>query len=643
MPESAEPAAIPTLVPGAASLVQREALPALSWLVALATIGTALLIALRYPLAPGLLVAGLLSYAALLWRWPVWWLAVVPAALPAFDLAPWTGWFYVAEPDLLILVTIGVLALRAPPARADFSPAALPGAALGLALLACLIATLRGLALPGPAGGSDIAYLRPDNALRLAKGFLAALALLPFLARAMRERGDALRWLAAGMSAGLALVALAAFAERMSFTGTLNFHTGYRIVATFSSMHLGGGYVGIYVAMALPFVFALLLRSRGAVLALLLLIAALALYTLLVTFARAAYLAGILASAVFALGWIWARRGQAGIALSLLLPLLLLLLVVGFVIATAFDSEFMAWRLNHVARDFAARKDNWSEGMALKDRGWGPTLLGMGLGTYPRIVLAKKPPGEAQTNFVLKHERGLDYLALHAGLPLYLGQKVAIDRLANYRISLSLRSADGRGALTVVLCEKLLLYSTGCRGIGFRPRTPGVWEHVSGVLPAIGLGPRSVLGQTHRPIELAIFDAFPGTGFDIAALKLQDASGRNLLADGDFSHGLTRWFFTDDNHAIWRIENQYLMSDFETGALGVAAFVLLAGVALLGACRAIARGDTGAAALAASLTAFLWSSFLDCPLGVPRLATLFYLIAGAGLILMRAPPVAAKR
>jgi hypothetical protein len=638
MPESAEPTAIPPLTSGIAQAPHREAVSALGWAVAVVTLGLALIIALRYPLAPGLLVAALLTYAALLWRWPFVWLAILPAALPSFDLAPWTGWFTVAEPDLMILVTIGVLALRAPPRRADVFLAGFPGAVLLAALLACIVATARGLALPGPAGGSDIVYLRPDNALRLAKGFVAALALLPFLARAIRERADVLRWLAMGMCAGLALVALAALAERMAFTGAFNFHTGYRIVATFSSMHLGGGYVGLYVAMALPFVFALLLRSRGVVLALLLLVAALALYTLLVTFARAAYIAGILGSAVFALGWIWARRNRAGIGVSLVLPLLLLLLVGGGVLATAHDSEFMAWRLAHVVRDLAAREDNWSEGMALRDRGWGATLFGMGLGTYPRIVLAKKPPGKAQTNFELKHERGFNYLALKAGLPLYFGQKVAIDRFANYRISLSLRSPDGRGALVVVLCEKLLLYSTRCRGASFRPKMSGAWEQVNGLLPAIGLDGRPLFGRLRRPIEFAIFDAFPNTQFDIAALRLEDASGRNILADADFSQGLARWFFTDDNHAIWRIENQYLMSFFETGALGLAAFLLFAGAGLLGACRAIVRGETGAAALAASLAAFLWSSLFDCPLGVPRLAILFTLIAGAGLLLLRAPP-----
>jgi hypothetical protein len=57
----------------------------------------------------------LLLYVLALWRWPPLWLAVIPAVLPAVDLTPWTGWTRIGEPDLFILVTIGILALRAPP------------------------------------------------------------------------------------------------------------------------------------------------------------------------------------------------------------------------------------------------------------------------------------------------------------------------------------------------------------------------------------------------------------------------------------------------------------------------------------------------------------------------------------------------
>jgi hypothetical protein len=638
LPESAEP--VDPALPFLGAEVERDRpRPSLAALAAaVIALALAIPIALSYPLAPGLLMAALMLYGGALWRWPQAWLFVIPAVLPAFDLAPWTGWLFVAEPDLFILVTIAVLAIRAPPQRADFWIAGWPGAALALAVIALLSSVALGLALPGPAGGSDNAYLRPDNALRLAKGLFLALALLPFLARSLRMKGEALGVLGAGMVGGLALVAAATMFERAIFTGPFNFTIPYRVVATFSSMHLGGGYIGAYVAMALPFLFALLMRSRGAGLAIAAAIAVGAIYTLIVTFARAAYASGVLAGLVFVVAWAWAmHRRRAGVIATLVAPAALLLVLAGIVLATAIDSKFMALRVGMVTQDLGTRERNWSSGLALRDKGIVADLIGMGLGTYPRIVLARRPNGNYQTNFVLERDGNFRYLALSAGLPLYFGQKVAADRRQSYILSLTLRSPDGKGQFTALLCEKLLLYSANCRRLEFRPKSPGRWERVGGLFPGIPGDAPSRFKFLARPQDLAFVDRFPGTRFEIGEIRLIDAAGRNLIANGDFSSGLARWFFTDDNHSIWRIENQYLMTLFEGGVLGLAAFILFAAAALAGACRAVGSGEPAAAAVAASLAAFLWSCFFDCLLDVPRLATLFYLLAFAGIILLRAP------
>jgi hypothetical protein len=134
-----------------------------------------------------------------------------------------------------------------------------------------------------------------------------------------------------------------------------------------------------------------------------------------------------------------------------------------------------------------------------------------------------------------------------------------------------------------------------------------------------------------------LFDPVPGSTIEIGPVRMLDSQGHDILANGDFSQGTERWYFTDDQHLIWRIENQYLMNLFEGGALGLASFVLLAGTALAGALCAIGRGDRMAAAVAASLVAFLFSGVFDYLLGVPRLAALFYIIVFCGLTMMQAP------
>ena len=126
-------------------------------------------IAVNYFLASWALGIALVIYAVALLRWPALWLAVISAALPVLDLTPWTGWTQVGAPDLS-LVTIGILALRAPPRRADFPLDGFPAVVLVLSLISYFLSVAHGFGLPGPEGGSDNPYLRPDTALRPAKG-----------------------------------------------------------------------------------------------------------------------------------------------------------------------------------------------------------------------------------------------------------------------------------------------------------------------------------------------------------------------------------------------------------------------------------------------------------------------------------------
>ena len=90
--------------------------------------------------------------------------------LPTLDLTPWTGWTQVGEPDLLVLITIEILALRAPARRADFRLDGFFAVVLVLSLISYFLSVAHGFGLPGPEGGLDNPYLRPDTALRLAKG-----------------------------------------------------------------------------------------------------------------------------------------------------------------------------------------------------------------------------------------------------------------------------------------------------------------------------------------------------------------------------------------------------------------------------------------------------------------------------------------
>ncbi|CDG83260.1 hypothetical protein [Janthinobacterium agaricidamnosum] len=263
-----------------------------------AALGAVFLYALHfYPLEHSWLLPILLLYIALLcWR-PDGWLFALPATLPMLDLAPWTGWFFFEEIDLLLLVTAAFAYWRLATRSPLSPPGRLPrGAAIGIGLLtlAYLAGTAKGL-LPLPALDANAFnnYLSSYNSLRIAKAWLWALILLPPLLN-----HPARQIFIPGMLTGLGLVALATLWERTVFPGLSNLSSDYRTTAPFSGMHTGGAALDGYLALSLPLLLIWLLvrpaRWRnGAALALLVL----GVHAALTTFSRGLY-AGLAASAL---------------------------------------------------------------------------------------------------------------------------------------------------------------------------------------------------------------------------------------------------------------------------------------------------------------------------------------------------------
>ena len=152
--------------------------------VAALSLGLVVAGVLGYPLAPALLAAVLLLDGAALWRFPEAWLVVVPALLPSFDLALWTGRLAIEEPDLFVLVTIGVLVLRAPPRRADFALGGGRGTAVALAIVAASVGSCAGSCCRGRRAAPACSSSTGERGA-LAKDWRSRCA-APFLRRARR-------------------------------------------------------------------------------------------------------------------------------------------------------------------------------------------------------------------------------------------------------------------------------------------------------------------------------------------------------------------------------------------------------------------------------------------------------------------------
>jgi hypothetical protein len=298
-----------------------------------------------YPVFRIFLVAFLLVYGMLMLRWPLVWLAVLPASVPLLQLAHWSGRLYVEDIDIVFLFTFAVLLWRKPSVT-SVKDSSLPLAA-HLALFSLFVSYLISLTIalyPWPVWNRpDVlaSFLSPANSLRLAKGFFWAMLLSPFVLEAFkRDRIQSQRMIVVGMVVGGLTTGVMALWERgvwhalisgrdiyQVLSSILDFSTAYRVTGTFAEMHTGGeaidGYLGLVWPIAL---LALLLSRRPLTLAASGLVFSLVFYSLVTTFSRGLYLSLVVAGGLWLAGLFLAfRRSRQFANVRHIGPLLLLL------------------------------------------------------------------------------------------------------------------------------------------------------------------------------------------------------------------------------------------------------------------------------------------------------------------------------
>jgi hypothetical protein len=296
------------------------------------------------------------------------------------------------------------------------------------------------------------------------------------------------------------------------------------------------------------------------------------------------------------------------------------------------DQSIRDGRANLIA-NIAERQQALSRKLELRDQDFATAVFGMGLGTYPRVAASRA--GGDGSDFSVNHDDDANgFLSLATGKDFYFGQKIPVLPGPDYKLSLSVRSADGKAHVVAVMCEKFLLASRHCVGHDFKPDASGKWESFSAALSTVRMEPHAGFGPIRRPIDLSFHTSPLNDPIDIKAVHLTGPDGRDLIANGDFASGTDRWYFSDDNHDNWQILNQYKMIQFESGFLGLAAFIVLIGAAMIGARRAMCAGDKVAAAVFASLVTFVFLCFFESPLQSPGIAVIFYLICFSGLLML---------
>ena len=581
-----------------------------------------------FPVAKLPLAAGFCVYALVLWRFPDAWMLALPAALPVLDLAPWSGRFFFSSFDALVLLSVAVCLVRMPPARQEVR---LPRAAI-LAILAMTLSYavsmgIRLFPLQPVDANAFSNYYSSYNALRVGKGFAFALLVLPFLLQAFQRRARAVSLISTGMLVGLLVNGLALIWERYPQVGLFNFQSGYRATGLFSSMHIGGAYLDAYLMATFPFIF-ILLYCRPRILSWPLIPFAfcLTVYGVIATVSRAplvglAVSGGVLAAGLFVStsgkGRYWMRGGVLLVGFGIL----------ALGVAAPFLPEHSAIRQRFATtvQDGVVRLDHWRASLEARPASVAPHLFGMGVGSFPEAYFWAFP-NDRPADYQIETESGNRYLRLGVGRPLYMDQIVRLKPRTDYVLKARARPRGDGAQLALPVCEKWLITSWRCQwqrvDLSGKDWTSVEWSFNSGEMGEKD-GPLGRLLQ--RPVKLTLFNS-GAASVDVDDVKLTSSQGKDLLQNGDFSHGLDHWFFAVDDHLPWHAKNVFVHLLFEQGWLGVFAFVAMTAVAVSCSLKAIAGGDRFSAMILAALSGLLIIGSIDSLLDDPRTAFLFYLL-----------------
>ena len=589
-----------------------------------------------FPIAPVALGLVIAVAATVVWYRPAWIFVIVPAALPVFDLAPWSGRFFLDEFDLLLLALIPVAYLRTSPGnhRADM-PLVL---AISLLVVSITVSMAIGIGLPQwPDANAFNNYYSPYNALRIARGFVWALLLLG-LARRLRRDGEAdpvrpaLTW---GMTLGLGVTVAVVLWERVTFSGLFNFDTGYRVTGPFSAIHTGGAYIECFLAAGVPFLVVLLLVQRNLLLRLAgtgLLVAAT--YALMVTYSRNGYSAYLVALGVVFFFALFARELRWK---RFVLPVVLGVVVLGAALPV-FVGGFAQERVALIGQDIGVRYAHWTDSLNMRDDSLVASLFGMGIGRFPETAFWRSRGQNRHAFYRLETEGSNVFLRLTPGESLYMEQFVSLQPQTAYVLKLDLRARSSETSFTVPICQKWMLTSYDCVWnsmlVGGIPET---WIHHeihfnSGV---VGGGP----WYARRPVKLSLYNGNPKATVDVDNVSLEPVGGGNILENGDFTRQLDHWFFSTDSHLQWHTKSLPVGALFDQGWLGLASWSLLLGLAMIRLVGTARRGDLPAAAIAGSIAGILVIGLFDTVIDAPRFLLLLVLLAGIGA--MKSPRISA--
>ncbi|HNA29456.1 MAG TPA: hypothetical protein PLL19_07190 [Thiobacillaceae bacterium] len=306
------------------------------------------------------------------------------------------------------------------------------------------------------------------------------------------------------------------------------------------------------------------------------------------------------------------------------------------IITPALLGSRMDTRMSTTSSDMDIRYAHWLDAIDIMNRDWATTLFGMGVGRFPATFLWAHSTGNMGSYRFLPDGKGY-YLALGGGQDLRFTQRVSLPAYQPYTLSMDVRTADPKAWLHVMLYRRNIILPNEWPGqhIKFESHvenTGGQWQHMVWNFNVGPLGDGAEFGRQPLVLELMNWRKYdyvtlPGTVLDIDNVSLKDARGRELLANGDFSRGLERWFpHYDFNHLPWHVKNLWVNAYFDQGLLGVLALGGFLATTIFAAIRRGLQGDPWGLAVSASMASFLAVGLFGGLLDMPRIIFICYLM-----------------
>lgn len=324
---------------------------------------------------------------------------------------------------------------------------------------------------------------------------------------------------------------------------------------------------------------------------------------------------------------------------SLPLPTVLAFTTIGGLGVATLTSSYMGERMAMNNQDLNGRMAHFRASVNMIHSPL-EQAFGLGLGRFPEAFFWNLPDeGLPGTVHLHRDETGRQLElggARHTigfGEELRVSQRVATDATLPFRFRLKAKTQQD-ASLAISLCRKHLLYSEACTTRPFTVKGAGDWQTIEGTSAPGNFPP----GFPPRPAVVSLSLSSPGRVL-VDELEVMAADGRSLIANGDFEHGVDRWFMTSDrDHLPWHAKNLLVHLYVEQGWLGIIALLTAAAFSGLRLLRSASRATPFARALMGGLSGLMAVGMVDSLLDMPRLSVFVCLVLWLGLTFRPSPP-----